>query len=135
MIEELGLKHNFDAKKALYDEQTKNKRLKAQRNFWIAGIFALIVILSLAYWLNLNRLKQNNLALKLTQTKLFQNQNIEKLKSDSQVRILNATIDGKESERKQIAETLHDHQEHKHPNPCQWGHRRRIQIPQQHLRT
>ena len=33
---------------------------------------------------------------------------IEKIKSESQVRILNATIDGKESERKQIAETLHD---------------------------
>ena len=38
----------------------------------------------------------------------MQNQNLEKIKSESQVRILNATIDGKESERKQIAETLHD---------------------------
>jgi two-component system NarL family sensor kinase len=53
-------------------------------------------------------LKQKNLGLKLSQTELLQNQNIEKLKSESQIRILNATIDAKESERKEIAETLHD---------------------------
>ncbi|MGK0414729.1 MAG: two-component system NarL family sensor kinase, partial [Polaribacter sp.] len=49
-----------------------------------------------------------NLALKLKQVALIQNQNLEKLKSETQVRILNATIDGRESERKEIAETLHD---------------------------
>ena len=44
----------------------------------------------------------------MSQTQLLQSQDIEKLKSESQIRILNATIDGKESERKDIAETLHD---------------------------
>jgi signal transduction histidine kinase len=53
-------------------------------------------------------LRQKNLQLKLAKTELLQSQNLDKLRSESQVRILNATIDGKESERKEIAETLHD---------------------------
>ena len=89
-------------------KEEENKRLKQNSTFWIFIIFGSIVIISLLYWLSLNRLKQRNLALKLSQTQLLQNQNIEKIKSESQTRILNATIDGKESERKEIAETLHD---------------------------
>lgn len=88
--------------------EEENKRLKDQRTFWIIGVGTLIVIISLLYWVNFYKLKKNNLALKLTQTQLIQSQKIEKIRSDSQTRILNATIDGKESERKQIAETLHD---------------------------
>ena len=88
--------------------QQEIKRQKAQRTFWISGIGGLIVILSLLYALNYYKLRQKNLGLKLSQTKLLQNQSIEKIKSESQIRIINATIDGKETERKQIAETLHD---------------------------
>ena len=108
MIEELGFKHNFEAKKDFFQKEEENKRQKAQKLFWIVGIIGLIVIISLVYILKLKNLKQRNLALELSQSELIQNQNLEKLKSESQVRILNATIDGKESERKQIAETLHD---------------------------
>ena len=54
------------------------------------------------------KLRQNNLKLKLEKTESAQKSKLEKLKSESQVRILNATLDGKEAERKQIAETLHD---------------------------
>lgn len=107
-IEEVTSKFNFDAQKEILLRDQENKRLKDQRIFWIIGIIALIIILSLAYKIKLKILKENNLALELTQVELLQNQKIEKLKSESQVRILNATIDGKESERKQIAETLHD---------------------------
>jgi two-component system NarL family sensor kinase len=67
----------------------------------------LIIIIALLYWLSFYKLKQKNLRLKLSQTGLLQNQNIEKIKSESQIRILNATIDAKESERKEIAEILH----------------------------
>ena len=88
--------------------QQEIKRQKAQRTFWISGIGGLIVILSLLYALNYYKLRQKNLNLQLFQTKLLQNQSIEKIKSESQIRILNATIDGKETERKKIAETLHD---------------------------
>ena len=89
-------------------KQEENKRLRQKTTFWIFIIVCVIIIISLLYWLSLYRLKQKNLGLKLSQTQLLQSQNMEKLKSESQIRILNATIDGKESERKDIAETLHD---------------------------
>jgi signal transduction histidine kinase len=72
------------------------------------AVGSLLIIFSLLGGLYYYKLRQKNLGLQLIQTKLIQDQHIEKIKSESQVRILNATIDGKESERKQIAETLHD---------------------------
>lgn len=108
MIAEITEKYNFDAKKTILLKEQENKRLIDQRTFWVFGIGSFIIIISLLYWLNFYKLRQKNLGLQLSQNQLIQNQNIEKLKSESQVRILNATIDGKESERKDIAETLHD---------------------------
>jgi signal transduction histidine kinase len=108
IVERVTQKYDFEAKKELFQEQEEVKRLRDQRIFWSIGIMALLIIVSLVYWLNLYKLKQYNLALKLNQVELLQNQNLDKLKSETQVRILNATIDGKESERKEIAETLHD---------------------------
>lgn len=108
MIDELAYKYDYSKGKELGRKEEENKRLKDQRTFWLFGIGSFIVMISLLYFLNLYKLKQKNLRLKLSQTQLIQNQNIEKLKSESQARILNATIDGKETERKEIAETLHD---------------------------
>ena len=108
MIAEINAANNFDLGKELGVKEEENKRLKEQRTFWVFGIGGLLTIISLLYWVNYYKLKQKNLGLKLTQTQLIQSQSIEKIKSDSQARILNATIDGKETERKQIAETLHD---------------------------
>ncbi|MGK0412147.1 MAG: two-component system NarL family sensor kinase, partial [Polaribacter sp.] len=101
IIERINRKYNFDAKKELFQEQEEVKRLRDQRIFWSFGIIGILIIISLVYSLNLYKLKQNNLALKLKQVALIQNQNLEKLKSETQVRILNATIDGRESERKE----------------------------------
>jgi signal transduction histidine kinase len=89
-------------------KEEENKRLRQSNTFWAFIIIGIIIIISLLYWLSLYQLKQKNLGLKLAQTQLIQSQRIEKLKSESQKRVLNATIDGKESERKDIAETLHD---------------------------
>ncbi|UAM98763.1 tetratricopeptide repeat protein [Polaribacter litorisediminis] len=108
IIEQITQEYNFEAQKELFQEQEEVKRLRDQRIFWSFAILGLLIIISLVYFLNLYKLKQKNLALKLKQVALIQNQNLEKLKSETQVRILNATIDGKESERKEIAETLHD---------------------------
>ena len=107
-VEEITKEYNFDVKKQFLLKEEETKRLKDQTIFFIIGIIAFIIILSLVYKIKLKTLKQNNLALELTQVELLQNQNLDKLKSESQIRILNATLDGKESERKQIAETLHD---------------------------
>ena len=104
MIETVTAKYNVaDVKKA-----AELKRAKTQRTTWILGIASLLVIVSLLYFLNFYKLKQKNLGLKLSQKELIQKQSIEKIKSEAQIKILNATLDGKESERKQIAETLHD---------------------------
>lgn len=108
MLEDLDFKYDFDSQRKILLEKAKVKRLEDQQIFLGIGIACLLVIFSLIYKIKLNNLKQNNLALKLSETKLLQNQQIDKLRSETQVRILNATIDGKESERKQIAETLHD---------------------------
>jgi two-component system NarL family sensor kinase len=103
-IEQITAENNvFDVKR-----EEKDKRLRERNTFWVFTIISLIIIISLLYWLSFYKLKQKNLRLKLSQTELLQNQNIEKIKSESQIRILNATIDAKESERKEIAETLHD---------------------------
>ena len=101
IIEELGFKYNFESKKEIFDKEVENKRLKAQRTFIAIGLVALIIIFSLLYWVKINRLK-------LQKSEFIKNQELSKIKSESQSRILNATIDGKESERKEIAETLHD---------------------------
>lgn len=53
------------------------------------------------------KLKQKNLQLELQQSQLIQQSKLEKLQSESREKIINATLDGKESERKMIAETLH----------------------------
>ncbi|MFY0630693.1 MAG: tetratricopeptide repeat protein [Flavobacteriaceae bacterium] len=89
-------------------QEEEIKRKLAQRNTWILGISSFFIIVLLAFYLNQYKLRQKNLSLELSKQELMQQQKIEKIRSESQVRILNATIDGKEKERKQIAETLHD---------------------------
>ena len=108
IVKKINAEYDVDAVKKLVLKEEENKRLKNQRTFWSLGIGGLIIIITLLFVLNYYKLRQKNLRLQLSQTQLVQLQNLEKIKSDAQVRILNATIDGKESERKQIAETLHD---------------------------
>jgi len=103
-LEQFSRKYNYNA----YKDQAENKRLRSQRIFVIIVAFTLFIILILVYFLRGKNLKQKNLELQLQQTELLKNKELDKLKSETQSRILNATIDGKETERKQIAETLHD---------------------------
>jgi two-component system NarL family sensor kinase len=101
MIEEITSKYNFESQKETLTREAEVRRLKTQQTFSIVSIFAVIVILSLLYWLKLNKLK-------LQETEYEKNQELAKIQSELQVKILNATLDGRETERKQIAETLHD---------------------------
>jgi signal transduction histidine kinase len=103
-IEEINAKHNVDM--AVQQEQIKIER--QERKTWIIGVTGILVSLLLLYLANLYKLRQRSLSLKLSQSELEQQRSLERLKSQSQVKILNATIDGKETERKQIAEILHD---------------------------
>ena len=84
------------------------EKQKAQNLTWIIGISSFSIILLLAFLLNQYKLRQRNLSLQLSKQELVQQQKLEKVRTEAQIRILNATLDGKETERKQIAETLHD---------------------------
>jgi signal transduction histidine kinase len=84
------------------------QKQKAQNLTWIIGIGFFSIILLLAFLLIQYKLRQKDLTLQLTKQELFQQQKLEKIRTESQIRILNATLNGKETERKQIAETLHD---------------------------
>ncbi len=92
----------------LLKNKVKLEKAAKTRTIWFFGLFACMVIATSVVVFYGYRLRQKNLKLTLVQTKLAQKRKLEKLRSESQVRILNATLDGKETERKQIAETLHD---------------------------
>ncbi|WKD86025.1 Sensor protein VraS [Polaribacter huanghezhanensis] len=92
----------------LVKNQVALKKAEEKKTAWFFGILSLLIIIISGVVIYNYKLRQKNLKLHLDQTKLSQESKLEKLKSDSQVRILNATLDGKEAERKQIAETLHD---------------------------
>lgn len=103
-LKKIELLHNID----LIKKDEENKRLELQRKNWIIGIIGLIISLLLSFLANVYKLRQRNLRLQLSKKELEQQRELDELKSDSQIKIINATIDGKETERKQIAETLHD---------------------------
>ena len=89
-------------------KEGKIQKQKAENLTLLIGISFFAIILLLAFFLNQYKLRQRNLSLQLSKQELAQQQKIEKVRIESQIRILNATLDGKETERKQIAETLHD---------------------------
>ena len=108
MIERVNAMHNVDTAKKLVRKEEEIKRQKAQTATWIIGVSSFFVIVLLVFLLKQYKLRQKNLGLELSKQELMQQQKLEKIRAESQIRILNATLDGKESERKQIAETLHD---------------------------
>lgn len=108
IIEDVYAKYQEEYKVELVKNQVALKKAEEKRTAWFFGLLSFLVLVSSGVILYNYKLRQNNLKLKLDQTELAQKSSLEKLKSESQVRILNATLDGKEAERKQIAETLHD---------------------------
>jgi signal transduction histidine kinase/tetratricopeptide (TPR) repeat protein len=88
--------------------QEEIKLLEQKDKTWFVTVLSISILIVLIGTIAYFKFRQKNLSLKISRNELIQQQKIEKLKSESQIRILNATIDGKESERKQIAETLHD---------------------------
>lgn len=96
----------YDVTKARKEEQIKRK-LQAQQ-FWISIAVGILVIISLILYILFYRQRRKTLALRLANIDYEQKQKIDALKSESRNRVLSATLDGKEEERKVIAETLHD---------------------------
>jgi signal transduction histidine kinase len=104
MLERVTGEYNVDVVR----REGEFEKKKAQSLTLLIGISFFAIILLLAFFLNQYKLRQRNLSLQLSKQELAQQQKIEKVRTESQIRILNATLDGKETERKQIAETLHD---------------------------
>jgi len=92
-ISEIEAKYNV-AKEAQRTEEQKSKAQRAEFLFY-GSLLTILALLLLGYFFYRNyRLKQLS--------------RIKKIENESQTKIINATIDAKEKERKSIAETLHD---------------------------
>ncbi len=88
-------------------EKAEKEKLKTQN---INNILIIISLsLFIAAWLIYRylKLRQQNLQLEFNQNQLIQKNKLELIQNEAREKILNATLDGKESERKMIAETLH----------------------------
>ncbi len=73
------------------------EKQKAQNLTWIIGTSSVAIILLLAFFLNQYKLRQQNLSLQLINKE-----------TASQLEVLNATLAGEETARKQISQELHD---------------------------
>ncbi|WP_299000154.1 sensor histidine kinase [uncultured Tenacibaculum sp.] len=111
MVEQIYTQHKENLEKektALVKEQRKLEEAQQAKTSLLFGALSFLVLIISGVIIYNYKLRQKNLHLKLSESKLIQQQSIEKLKSEAQIKILNATIDGKETERKLIAEILHD---------------------------
>jgi signal transduction histidine kinase len=79
-----------------------------QKFLLLLGLLAVFIIGTLFTLYRATQLKQKNLELQIDKDQLLQKSELERLDKLSQTKVLNATIDGRESERKLIAEILHD---------------------------
>ncbi len=102
----------YNKEKIKKEEQLKTAEEIAKRKH-TQDINIILVIISISLIIGVYliyrylKLRHENLQLEITQSHLLKEHEIEKIEHESQEKILNATLDGKESERKMIAETLH----------------------------
>ncbi len=107
IITELNEQYNSVKK----DKQIAEEKEKSSRTtFYLILSFILLGTLAIIFRLSVHRhrLKQKNLKLLHKEQELLQQSRLEQLESESQHKIINATLDGREEERKAIAETLHN---------------------------
>lgn len=104
---EIEAKYNVAEEEKLTEiEKSKRKTVL----YWVYAL-GLTITLLIVYIVLIDRnqkIKRVNLALEFEQEKLLQDRKIKQIQNEAQIKILNATIDGKETERRQIAEILHN---------------------------
>ncbi|MGB2127869.1 MAG: sensor histidine kinase [Flavicella sp.] len=111
IITEIEAKHNVDIiqqnadKKRIIEVQQKEK---FQLWTFILAISTLLITYFFWIYSKNSKLKNENKDLMLVKAGLEKQKEIELLKSEHQTKVLNATLDGKEVERRDIAETLHN---------------------------
>lgn len=87
------------------EEQSKRKH--AQDVNVILALILISVGVGVWFWYRYHKLRQEKFRLEVKQSQLMQQNELERIQNETRDKILNAAIDGKESERKMIAETLH----------------------------
>jgi len=110
ILAEIEGKYNTETIKKQEQLKTAEEKRKVARAQNINNILIIISLsLFIAAWLIYRylKLRQKNLQLEFKQEQLIQNNKLEFIQNEAREKILNATLDGKESERKMIAETLH----------------------------
>ena len=93
MLERVTGEYNVDVVR----KEGEFEKQKAENLTWIIGISSVAIILLLAFFLNQYKLRQQNLSLQLINKE-----------TASQLEVLNATLAGEETARKQISQELHD---------------------------
>ena len=104
---EYEAKYNVAEKEKLVEIE-RNKRQKMEFWFYVLGLATILLVGFSGLLYNTFRLRRKNLTLEHNQEKLLQERKIEQVQNESQIKILNATLDGKEDERRHIAEVLHN---------------------------
>jgi len=94
--------HNVD----LIRKEEETKRFRLEKTNWLIGGIMVVLSFLLLYFTNRYRSNQKELKLKLSLKEFEQQKRLDNLQLESQAKILNATLDGKEKERKQIAVTF-----------------------------
>jgi len=103
-------KARAEATKVAAIETEKERKAKEQAQYILAatGLTSAIIILFGTVLYRNSKLKAKNLSLNLIEQELTQQKVLQALQVKNQSKILNATLDGRETERKEIAQTLHD---------------------------
>jgi signal transduction histidine kinase len=104
IVKKINAENNFDIGKELGIKQEEVKRLQQEVKKSARIRFGAYVIAVLLFIVTYYKFRQ----VKLLRIKLKQEEKIKQLKAESHIRILDATLDGKEAHRKLVAVALHD---------------------------
>ena len=105
-ITEIESKYDL-AKKEKEAVIEKAKRQKAELLTYGLGVAIFILLIGIYALYKLVKLNKQNHTLEITQEQLINKSKLEKVKSESQSKILVATMDGRIEERKKISDILH----------------------------
>jgi signal transduction histidine kinase len=106
-VTEIEAKYNL-AKESELTKIEENKRQRVEFLLLISGIGFFGLLGFLWFFYRDNKFKRLNLKLAHNQENIEAERKIDKIQNDVQIKILNATLDAKETERKYIAGILHD---------------------------
>ncbi|MEM9920111.1 MAG: sensor histidine kinase [Bacteroidota bacterium] len=95
------------SKKELAEEKLLNQQYKTRQSILLISFVAVLFISILSYWFL--RQQQRNTKLIAQQKIQIRDQEVADLLQSQELKMVNAMLDGQETERKRIAKDLHDH--------------------------